>query len=394
MHIESNFKTDTPADSLPQGGYQWWYFDAIDVEKGVKAVIIFYAANPFSIHYINKIKEMESKKQHSTHGAITPLDFPAISISIYEGKETLFYSFTEFSSQHFSFTENPYNISIGNNRILKEIDDEELVYTIQLSEELPSGDRIEADLSFRSPNVYPEINSSRNHTGDEGHSTKSEAGSTGTHRWNLIQPTAKVQGTIDVHQPNIEQVSIAFDGRGYHDQNTGREPMKNSFSDWYWGRFHFDDYTLVYYAMNELAEPRNGDAGKRSHEKNYNAWLFDNQLRVIKSTDVITLSSIVPNAYGLVSNRVLRIESDRWEATIQQPSPVDNGPFYQRFVANAIIHLPEQNEILASTGFTEYIKPSRIYNRIFWPLVRMRLRRYQEPPHWVQKSPTLYRWTW
>jgi len=381
MKIKSNYRNDQPDDTLSPGGYQWWYFDAIDVKRGYKAVVIFYASNPFSTQYIEHLS--------NSKGKINPNNYPALSISIYKGKETIFYSFTEFSQRDFSFVNEPYLLSIGNSNIRKNICDGELIYHLTLSEELPSGDSIDADLLFTSPENTPQLQSKPT----SGSSTKNvQAGESSTHVWNLIQPLATVSGQINVTDSTQRAQSISFEGSGYHDQNTGMEPMKESFKDWYWGRFHFEDYTLIYYAMNQSVDSNKSMATGGS--KNYHAWLFDSELNVCRTSNRFEMRSLMPNIFGLISKRVIQITSDDWEATIQQPAPIDNGPFYQRFVANAIMHLPDENSILASTGFTEYIKPSRIYSRFFWPLVNMRLRQYHEQPHWVQKSPILYRWTW
>lgn len=381
MQIESNFRNDQPHDTLSPGGYQWWYFDAIDVTRGYKVVLIFYASNPFSTKYIQQLSK--------TKGEINPNNYPALSISIYKDKETIFYSFTEFRQRDFLFVNEPYLLSIGNSNIRKKVSDGELVYHVTLSEKLPSGDSIDADLVFKSPEKVPQL---QDELASENRAENVQLGETSAHMWNLIQPLAKVSGQLDVTDSTQRTESISFEGSGYHDQNTGMEPMKDSFNDWYWGRFHFEDYTLIYYAMNQSDDSNKSTASGGS--KNYHAWLFDTELNLCGTSNMIEMRSVMPNMFGLISNRVVEIKSDNWEVTIQQPTPIDNGPFYQRFVANAIMYLPDENHIVATTGFTEYIKPSRIYSRIFWPLVNMRLRQYHKQPHWVQKSPTLYRWTW
>ena len=69
------------------------------------------------------------------------------------------------------------------------------------------------------------------------------------HAWNLIQTRAGVIGNL-VLDGRTDMYNIALNGLGYHDHNVGFEPLKDSFKDWYWGRVHFIDYTLVYYLMN------------------------------------------------------------------------------------------------------------------------------------------------
>jgi carotenoid 1,2-hydratase len=78
---------------------------------------------------------------------------------------------------------------------------------------------------------------------------------------------------------------------------------------------------------------------------------------------------------------------------VQQNRLLDNGPFYRRYLSDAFIHQEGQG-VQKATGISEYIYPGRIYAKWFWPFVDMRIRYHNEPPHWVQKSGRLYRWTW
>jgi len=73
---------------------------------------------------------------------------------------------------------------------------------------------------------------------------------------------------------------------------------------------------------------------------------------------------------------------------------LDNGPFYRRYSSDAFLRIKHRGLVESKSGITEYIYPSRIYSRIFWPFVDMRIRYAAENPHWIQRSKTLYRWTW
>ncbi|HKK45553.1 MAG TPA: hypothetical protein VJ964_08530, partial [Balneolaceae bacterium] len=203
------------------------------------------------------------------------------------------------------------------------------------------------------------------------------------HRWNLVQPRAEVRAEINISSKKENPQKIEFKGRGYHDHNTGREPMREEFKDWYWGRFHFDDLTLVYYVMN------------RQKGEQHRAWLIDKKNeRVLDVLEDIELQDRQLSLFGLHTARKLSLHSPNAAVQIQQSKLLDNGPFYQRYLSDAFLRISGEQIVESQTGVTEYIHPSRIYSRIFWPFVDMRIRYTAGRPHWVQRSKRLYRWTW
>lgn len=360
MRIRSNLQDDVRSSSHQPGGYEWWYFDAISEDGKYSFVIIFYEGNPFSTRYNARILEGEEPM---------PTAFPAISISVYEEQEPIYYSFTEFEPADCDFSEHKPALSIGPHTMRGKVEDERLSYRINLDERLPNGDALKAELFFES-------SESKNlfRAEDEGASG---------HLWNLVQPRAAVSGNLRVQAKHEQPVTIQFEGRGYHDHNTGKEPMRDEFTDWYWGRFHFDVGTLVYYVMN------------RQQAEQHRAWLIgsDNG-QIIERFQEIDLVDKGLTLFGLKTARKIGIRSGQAEVQIQQRTLLDNGPFYQRYLSDAYLQIPDQEVVESAKGITEYIHPDRIYARIFWPFVDMRIRYKAEKPHWVQRSKMLYRWTW
>lgn len=354
---------DSATPSKAPGGYEWWYFDAIDENSGYALVVIFYQGNPFSNRYIRKLEEENNSE------AGRPVNFPAISISLYKQGKPIYYSFTEFPAQEAEFSTDRPDLKVGENTLKTDFSDSGIQYTLNLNEKLPSGDCIRAELYFRGS-----ANSPENFQENEKHNAIG-------HTWNLVLPKAKVTGSINVYRKKEITHSIAFSGKGYHDHNTGMEPMRDEFVDWYWGRYHFDSATLVYYVMN------------RQKARQYRGWLIDdNTGKVLQRYDSIKLKDKSMSIFGLHLARKLVLENEASKVVIQQSESLDNGPFYRRFMSEAFLSL--EDSIEKSFGFSEYIYPSRIYRRWLWPLVDMRIRYKQEEPHWVQKSGRLYRWTW
>lgn len=361
MKILSNPREDVRHSPKPSGGYEWWYFDGISSDGKYSFVIIFYEGNPFSTRY-NRLLDDEKKP--------FPSEFPAISISIYEEGEPIYYSFSEFEKKHCFFDEKRPVINIGAHKLNGSLEDNQLKYELSLEEELPSGDEIEATLEFQSSSPEADL-------------FKGDNPDNGNHEWNLVQPRAEVRAEIRITARKEPPRRFSFEGNGYHDHNTGKEPMRDKFRDWYWGRFHFDYGTLVYYAMN------------RPEGEQYRAWIIgkDNG-EILQRFDQIDFSDKGLTLFGLKPARKIGFRSSGMEIQVQQSHLLDNGPFYQRYQGDAFLRIPGKDIVESTAGISEYIRPDRIHCRIFWPLLNMRIRYEAEPPHWVQRSKMLYRGTW
>lgn len=358
MKILSSFSKDVRQPVSTSGGYQWWYFDGISVDDRFSFVVILYQGNPFSTRYNRPLLADKNP---------SPIDHPAISISIYEQGKPIYYSFTEFDKSDCHFDEVNPVLKIGDHKMEGAKYGSQLKYTLQLDEQLPNGDQLRATITFESATHDLVLDDSQSSKG---------------HAWNLVQPRAEVTAamTLDIKG---ERREIEFDGVGYHDHNTGQEPMPEEFDDWYWGRFHFDSATLVYYVMN------------RKKEQQHRAWLIDNEKsNVLKRFNTISLADKGLTFFGLNTAHKLGFKSGGTEIQIQQSRLLDNGPFYRRYHSEAFFKSTGSGQVETITGITEYIKPSRIYARLFWPFVNMRIWYKSEGAHWVQRSQQLYRWTW
>jgi carotenoid 1,2-hydratase len=356
MKIISDFSKDIQTVKPLPGSYEWWYFDAVSAD-GYCIVVIFYEGNPFSKRYIEAIQKNDSKKASA---------FPALSISLYHKGKPIFYSFDEVLPEFSSFSASQPKGSVGACSFFGEKIDQQITYAIRLNQKLPSGDSLKGELIFQS-DVFEDKNFD---IADESPSENSR------HTWNLVQPKAGVHGRLELK--GHENKEIVFSGVGYHDHNLGFEPMKDSFDEWYWGRYHFKESTLIYYIMHEK-----GTWDKR-------AWLIDSAGTVSEAKRIL-LKEEGLSFFGLKSARVIELEGDGFKIHLQKDVMVDNGPFYQRFSGRAI--LKGEKGIDQARGISEYIYPARIYQKLFWPLVDMRIN-YPGKEHWVQKSPVFYRWTW
>ncbi|MEX0929531.1 MAG: hypothetical protein WD266_13570 [Balneolales bacterium] len=364
MQIYSDPGKDHPTPKPHPGSYEWWYFDGISDDLKYSFVIIFYQGNPFSSRYMNSLSQNKSRALAEA--------YPAMSISVYEHNKPIFYSMSEYPADQCLFSTEHVNIRIGNNTLSARRERGSLSCRLTLAETLPSGDTLSADLSFESRDIPVDLLTENVDSGEGP-----------MHSWNLIQPEARVNGQIGVSENGRISRCVPFAGTGYHDHNLGSEPIDRKFADWYWGRFHFDAGTFIFYIMNTAS-------GRVCR-----AWLIDpvNEKGVMKF-DQVSLSEPQLNGFLLSSNRKLEFTNSEAQVYIQLDHSLDSGPFYMRFSAQAVMHSTVQHMIARKQGITEYLRPSRIHSRIFRPLVNMRRRYVGEKPHWVQRSPRLYRWTW
>ncbi len=355
MNITTDLDQVSPDYNKPPEGYEWWYFDGISHDGEFSFVIIFYHENPFST---KKIKKLEADPlQTGAH--------PAISVSVYRNSKPVYYSFFEFKENAFHWDADQLSLKVENNSFRYGLKNNEFSYELYLDQQLPSGYELKGSITGKGRVTDPTLLSSE---------------SKDKHLWNLVHPSLEFKADLNMKGKNGEEV-IETEGLGYHDHNIGYEPMKESFKDWYWGRYHFKDFTLIYYLM------------EKHDDKQFEAWLIDRENRtVLEHFGEAELSYKSSNVLGLRSARKINLNKPQVTVNINLKDKIDDGPFYQRFIGNSVINY--KGQVFAAQGISEYIYPDNIYKKIFWPLVHMRLNYAEDATHWVQKSPLMYPWTW
>lgn len=354
MNISTSASDEFPDLKKDPGGYEWWYFDGLSEDQKWGFVVIFYQGNPFSPSYI-----MENHGDH-------PEDYPAISVSIYHEGKAEFYSFQEFRKHDFNSKSKPFSVSVGKNSFTLLEDETELAYQVKLDVELNSGHRLKGCIDMTGKPLHSEF--------------ITEESRDDRHKWNLLLPTADFEASFDL-KGRTHTGELTFNGKGYHDHNTGNEPMKDSFRDWYWGRFHTKQYSFLYYVMNG------------NERRQYKGWLINNHTNQVEADfNDATMSDYKSTWLGLRPADSLIFSNGDAVVNIQQGSSVDSGPFYQRYISSMILRT--RDNVAAGPGISEYIVPERIYNRRFWWMIHMRLRYMDTDPHWVQNYRRLYEQTW
>ncbi|SMO39100.1 hypothetical protein [Gracilimonas mengyeensis] len=357
MNISTDFAHLKPDANKTHDGYEWWYVDGLSKDGQYGFVIIFYHENPFSTQKIKKLETDERELTGSEH--------PAVSVSVYKNSETIYYSFLEYSARDFDWQEQSLCLKLGKDELRYKLEENEVELELILNQKLASGHSINGAISAKAVRPSSELIKSK---------------SSDLHRWNLLLPSLDFEASFLVDGKEGRE-ELAFGGKGYHDHNTGNEPMKESFRDWYWGRYHFEGLTLVYYLM------------QKHDGEQFEAWLIDEKNQsVLQRFDEVKLEYFTLNTFGLRSARKIELNSGEVSVNIQSKDKIDDGPFYQRFLGNGVLRY--NGQVYGAHGISEYIYPKNIYNKLFWPLVHMRLRQVHQKPHWVQKSALMYPWTW
>lgn len=355
MNISTDLDHVSPDPNKPPSGYEWWYFDGLSMDGTYGFVVIFYHDNPFSTNKIRKLEKDPYKKEFH----------PAISVSIYRNKKTIYYSFLEFKEDEFNWDKDGLKLSIQNNFFQYDLKGNRFSFEMKLDQELASGHKINGTIKG---------------SGGLSPSSLINSESTDQHRWNLLLPVFDFESELMINGLDGKD-HMMTEGKGYHDHNTGNEPMKESFKEWYWGRYHCKDFTLIYYLM------------EKHGSQQLEAWMIDAENQsVLEYLTEADWSYKSRNWFGLNSARKIELNSPQVSVNIQLKDKIDDGPFYQRFIGDSIVNY--NGQVYAAHGISEYIYPENIHNKVFWPLVHMRLRYMDQAPHWVQRSSLMYPWTW
>ncbi len=394
MQLISDITRDGRHHKPDRGSYEWWYFDGISEEGDYQIVIIFYDGYPFSPRYIRSLDAGTVDDDSADGGAgsdgdgagvradggagsdgdtgnAMPGNHPAISISVYHQGNSIFYSLSQYPAKLCSFEDGVPAVTIGNNsfRFTERMEhgvNEYGSFDLRINELLPSGDELKGIITIIGMNpfekLFPGGKAGWNETDADGKG-EAEVPSGNGHLWNMAMPRGRMQCRINLIKNELIRKELKFDGIGYHDHNLGREPMKNRFRDWYWGRAHFPQATLIYYVIN-----------RTDGEQDVQAWLVspDNR-RLLHTLELVKMKRRRTNGFLMSPARCLLFRDDDIEVSVLHQKVIDSGPFYYRYISSATLIQPSLGSELVQ-GVGEYIRPQRVHSRIFWPLINMRMR--------------------
>jgi carotenoid 1,2-hydratase len=181
------------------GGYVWWYVDALSDDGVHGLTMIAFIGSVFSPYY-------------AWSNWANPLQHCAINVALYrlDGKGGR-WAMTERGAK--SVTRDATHFSVGpssmrweNGTLIAQIDE----MTVPIPSRLKGTIRV-------TPKIMTEAEIILSQRGE--------------HVWRPLAPSARVD-------LNFGSPALAWSGEGYFDSNQGNEPLERAFVDWHWGRAH------------------------------------------------------------------------------------------------------------------------------------------------------------
>lgn len=190
--------------AVPDGGYAWWYVDALsDEDPRCGLAIIGFVGSVFSPYYALARRR----------GRADPLDHCSINVGLYLPRGS-YWSMTE--RPRGSMSRSASHLAVGPSSMRWDgaclrIDLDELA--------VPKLARLRGTIR-----VHPSGSPDREFDLDEA----------GRHRWRPLAPLARVE--VEFTRP-----AMRWSGTGYWDCNHGAEPLERGFHRWQWARTHLPD---------------------------------------------------------------------------------------------------------------------------------------------------------
>jgi carotenoid 1,2-hydratase len=193
------------------GGYVWWYVDALSDDGVHGLTMIAFIGSVFSPYY-------------AWSNWADPLQHCAINVALYRldghgGR----WAMTERGSK--AVTRTPDFFQVGPSSLrwrdgCLEACIEEIT--------MPIPSRLRGKIRV-TPSVMP--------------SAHIELSARGQHVWQPLAPRAHIE--LDFTAPQL-----SWRGTGYFDTNRGNEPLERAFETWHWGRAHVGDGAQLFYDVN------------------------------------------------------------------------------------------------------------------------------------------------
>ncbi len=193
---------------MPQGGYRWWYFDALSDDGKYGLSVIAFVGSVFSPYYARARRK----------GLGNPENHCAVNVALYGPQRR--WAMTERGLR--DVMRDPAQFVCGPSSLRVDGD----VITIAINERcmpLPFAVRGELRMTLRTCYDSPVSLDEK-----------------GLHQWRAVAP----HGRIDVELSAPEQ---RWSGYCYHDMNWGAEPIEKAFMDWTWSRLHDANGAVVFY---------------------------------------------------------------------------------------------------------------------------------------------------
>lgn len=155
----------------------------------------------------------------------------------------------------------------------------------------------------------------------------------------------------------LGQERVDLEGAGYFDSNFSRLPLRSQgIARWLWGRVAFPDRTLAYYRTE-------GEDGRITTQVLSQGCADTGQSR----STVLRTGKVKRGAFGVSSPRRIGFDFEDVDVTLDLGQPVDDGPFYQRFLVRG-----RDGRGQVGHGIAEVVVPGALDRPWQRPFIRMR----------------------
>jgi carotenoid 1,2-hydratase len=295
------------------GGYAWWYVDALSDDGIHGLTMIAFIGSVFSPYY-------------AWSNWADPLQHCAINVALYrlDGARGR-WAMTERGAKDVSRTAVKFHVGPSS---LRWEDGALIIEVDEVTIPLPS--RLRGTIK-----VVPQV------------MTASQVilSQRGNHIWHPLAPRARV--TLDFDAPDL-----SWSGDGYFDTNRGDEPLERAFVDWHWGRAHVGDGVRLFY-----------DVARRDRSQSRLALNIDHNGVLIQIADPPTVA--LPNTFWHIDRKAWRDEG----APITVLKTLEDTPFYARSA------LTTQIDGKSTTMMHESLDLNRLKNPVIRAMLPFRMPR-------------------
>lgn len=313
------------------GAYEWWYVDAQSADGEWGIVVIVFRGMPMSPDYLAAL---------STSSEVDPTDHCGYAVSVYHRGARIATAFHGVPAQECAFSVTDCDVQAATVSIRRTSDGAYSVHAITRVREVPHDVEITATLV---PTSHP-----------AGIASDPEP-----HAWIVAAPRCTAHVDVMLRESGAVRTHVQWSGMGYHDHNVGVRPMQADHGDWYWGRVHDADRTIVYLATPGAQQPSMwlGVADANGLHWCDNVSFERHQRRIsfmgLRYHRSIHCRGTLPSGGSL-------------DVVCVNTNVVENGPFYQRYASDWTVNgTPSKQQ-----GMSEYMDCARYRRAWIRPFLR------------------------
>jgi hypothetical protein len=213
------------------GGYEWWYFDAEDVQHERQFVAVLYDGCPFRPDYVRAYARY--RRRPTRVPPPLPREHPCLYFALFEKGRIVHEHFTEYPADALVARHDRPEVALAQNSFSTE--GSKLKLDLRHVATTGAG-QVQAEFRFeprlacapQERQLFPA----------RAHDRSPE------HIWIIANPLCDVTGTIRCADRAIE-----FRGLGYHDHHFGTATPATALRSWFRGRVLFDDAAYAFHIV-------------------------------------------------------------------------------------------------------------------------------------------------